>query len=124
MIGVVVTLCGIILDGFTVRNYGDKRNLLSFFVIAVGCSIVVQVISPNIISLHSKVLGAVLLTAGLILRFSNGKASWLDYQSNESSEDTFVMRWTRFSSRGLVFSILFTGVLLLADLSNLIPNIQ
>ena len=122
LIGLLVTLSGILLDGLTVRNYGDRRNLLSFFIIAIGSSIIVQVISPNMIKLHTQILGGTLLIIGLILRFGEAKFPWFDYRSSNNYDVSKIRQWVKNNSRGLVFSIIFTGVLFLADIANLIPK--
>ena len=122
IIGVIVTLIGIFFDGLTVRNYGDRRNLLSLFIIAIGSAIIVLRLSPLMNPLHAKILGGVLLILGLILRFGEGKFPMFDYRSPDNYEDSKIKRWIKFNSRGLVFSIIFTGVLFLADIANLIPK--
>lgn len=122
IIGVIVTLSGIFLDGMTVRNYDDRRNLLSLFIIAIGSSMIVVKISPLLNSMNGKILGGVLLILGLILRFGEGKFPLFDYRSSNNYDDSKVKRWIKFNSRGLVFSIIFTGVLFLADITNLIPK--
>jgi len=121
-IGIGITLGGILLDGLTVRNFGDRRNLLSLFIIAIGSSIIVIRLSPLMNTVNAKILGGILLIIGLTLRFGEGKFPWFDYRSSNNYEDSKLKQWIKNNSRGLVFFIIFAGVLFLADIANLIPK--
>ena len=83
ILGLMVTLFGITLDAFTVRSGANRQSLLSLFIMAIGCSIVAQVLSPYLTTLYRIILGGVLLIAGQILIFSGVKFPWFDLKSDD-----------------------------------------
>ena len=66
IIGIFITLVGISLDAIAVRSRGRRQNLLALFIMAVGCSVIVQIISQNMTTLYARILGGGLLLAGII----------------------------------------------------------
>ena len=93
IIGIFITLVGISLDAIAVRSRGRRQNLLALFIMAVGCSVIVQIISQNMTTLYARILGGGLLLAGIILRFGNIKFTWLNLGDNESGSNSGGVSW-------------------------------